>query len=241
MDKISFDVDEYKLDGAVFYPPDPKEKNPAILFVHGWMSSQESALGRAEALSQIGYICLTFSMRGHGESDGDIGKILRKEFINDTLAAYDFLAEQKNVDPENINAVGASFGAYLVSVLTIERKLRNIVLRVPANYPDDGLEKPQFLFSGNDIPAELKPKFTNVKNDTIAINALRQFNGDVMIVESENDEIIPHEMVVAFINSINDRSRIKHILMKGADHSIKDEINRAKYTRILVDWFKTKI
>lgn len=241
MQKISFTVDGLNLSGTIFSPPNPKEKNPAILFVHGWMSSQESALERAEALSKLGYVCMTFSMRGHGESEGDLKKILRREFLDDVIAAYDFLSQPSNVDSNNISVAGASFGAYLASVLTSKRKVKNIVLRVPANYPDESFEKPQFLFSGNDIPSELKPKFTNLDNDTLAINALKNFNGDVLVVESENDDIIPHSTVQGFIEAIHDKSKVQYVLMKGADHSIKDEKNRAIYSKILIDFFQNKL
>src|SRR6266403_1786925 len=126
MQTISFPVDGQKLEGDLFYPEQIKGKNPAILFIHGWSSSKERYLARAEALTKLGYTCLAFSLRGHGKSEGDIKKQTRQDFLNDSLAAYDFLVEQKGVDKDSISIVGASFGAYLAALVSQERAVESL-------------------------------------------------------------------------------------------------------------------
>ena len=116
--EFSFISDELRLDGTIFYPNNKGNKFPAILFVHGWTSERKRSYQYAKALSKLGYVCLLFDMRGHGTSDGDINKATTKEFLDDVLAAYDYLMKVEGVDKENISAVGSSFGGYLIALLS---------------------------------------------------------------------------------------------------------------------------
>jgi esterase/lipase len=137
MKKITFTVEGQKLEGTLFYPEKVKPKNPAVLFLHGWTSSEKSVQGRAEALSKIGFICMTFNMRGSSPSEGDITTLTRQDFLNDCLSAYDYLISLEDVDKENISIIGSSFGSYLATLVTKERSVENIVLRVPANFSNE--------------------------------------------------------------------------------------------------------
>jgi esterase/lipase len=240
MQKISFFIDGQRLSGTLYIPKTIHHKNPAILFLHGWRSSEESPKGRAIALSEAGYICMTFDMRGCGKSEGDFKKLTRQDYVNDVIAAYDFLSQQKGVDVENISIVGASFGAYLSTLVTKKRNVKNLVLRVPANYPDSSLNDIQFIFSGYEVVEELYAKFKEIASvETFATEALNEYDGHVLIIESENDDFIPHEMVEKYKNAVQDKSKLTYILMQNADHSMKDEKFRQQYTQILLDWFAT--
>lgn len=80
-------------------------KNPAIIFIPGWTSDETGYKPRAEALIKLGYICLTISLRGHGESFGKMEDFSRADYIQDAIAAYDFLVKQKEVDTNIIDLV----------------------------------------------------------------------------------------------------------------------------------------
>lgn len=242
MKKISFEVEGQKLHGTLFYPEKLKSKNPAILFLHGWRSSERSSLGSAEALSKIGFICMTFTMRGHNGSEGDITKLTREDFLADIKTAYDYLIKKEEVDQEQINVIGSSFGSYMVSLLSKERKVKNLALRVPANYPDENWDRPQIDFSGDNNSEVLYWRFKSLKNkETYAVAALHTFEGNVLIIESEKDQLIPHETIENYLRTVPDHSKLTYIIMKGADHAIHNKEQREKYTQILTDWFKDKM
>ena len=57
--------------------------------------------------------------------------------MDDVLAAYDYLSSIDGVDSKNVSAVGSSFGGYLATILSAKRKVRNLALRVPADYPNE--------------------------------------------------------------------------------------------------------
>jgi dipeptidyl aminopeptidase/acylaminoacyl peptidase len=121
---LSIPMPGYALYGTHFRPEAPAPKRPAILFLHGWASSQQGYLPRTEALSALGFVCLAFDLHGHGESGGERGTpAARRDFFNDALAAYDLLVGQDDVDVKRVGVVGASFGGYLGALLTSQMLL----------------------------------------------------------------------------------------------------------------------
>ena len=242
MQKISFIVEGRKLAGSIFFPEKSKKKNPAILFVHGWTRAMERSYQYAEALSKLGYICFLFDMRGHGESEGNIKIFTIKEFLYDVLAAYDYFLKIKGVDEENISAVGSSFGGYLIALLSVKRNIKNLAMRVPADYPNDNFVKSKYLKSSADTQESLAwRKIKKNPDETFALKAINGFDENILIIEAEKDNIIPHQTIENYINAVKDKRKLSHIIMKGAPHSIKEGPFRDEVTRILVDWFKYKI
>ena len=59
-----------------------------------------------------------------------------------------------------------------------------------------------------------------------------------MIIESEKDDVVPHQTVVNYANAVKNRNRLTHTVMKGAPHSIKEGKFRDKVEKILLNWFK---
>ena len=242
MQKVSFIVGGNKLAACIFFPENPKEKNPAILFVHGWTSAMERSFQYAEKLSKLGYICFLFDMRGHGQSEGDIKIFTIKEFLDDVLTAYDFLLNIEVVDKENISAVGSSFGGYLVTLLSEKRKLKNLALRVPADYKNEDFDKSKYEYSGaENLEIVAWRKKVKKPNDTFALSAISKFDGEVLIIESEKDTIVPHETILNYINAVKNKQKLTHRVMKDAPHSIKEGKFRDEVTKILEEWFSKKL
>lgn len=240
MKDIEFSVDGLKLQGNLFYPEKLKDKNPTILFVHGWTSEKRRSFSYAEALIKLGFIVMVFDMRGHGISEGDINIHSPKEFLKDCVAAYDYCSSIEGVDKENISIVSSSFGGYLSSILTEKRKIKNLILRVPADYANNTFEQSKMGNAGEN-PAVFKWRMIPKKHDeTFALQALHNFNSDVLIIESEKDEIVPHPIIQNYINAVKDKDKLTHIVLKNAPHSIKDGPFKQEVARILVNWLKDR-
>lgn len=242
MENIFFTVDGKKLHGTLFHPEKLKSKNPAILFVHGWTSEQKRSFQYAEILSRLGFICFLFDMRGHGISEGDIKTFTIRDFFDDVLAAYDYLSSLNNVDKENISAIGSSFGGYLIAVLSDKRNVKNLSMRVPADYPNEQFDELKYKASGSDNPEVVtwrnKEKTHGI---TFALEAIHNFNGDIQIIESEKDIVVPHQTIQNYINAVRDKSKLTHVIIKDAPHSIKEGPFRDEVERLLVNWFKNRI
>ena len=88
------------------------ERRPAFLVLHGFGSNCESSnvLAPTRVLNQFGYVTLRFDMRGCGKSEGEFGRVICLEQVEDLGNALEFLATHPAVDPDRIGAIGSSFG-----------------------------------------------------------------------------------------------------------------------------------
>ncbi len=242
MKRLKISVDNTNLQAALFLPEPLKDKNPAILIIQGWTGLKENSFGYAEALSKLGFICLLCDSRGHGESEGDIETATMEDFTKDDQAVFDFLTKLEGVDKENISVVGSSFGGYRAAFLTSKRPVKNLVLRVAADYSNDTFKIARAKAGGSENPEvmEWRKKPRN-PNETYALEALNNFNGNVLIIESENDDMVPHQTVENYKNAVKDKDKLTYVFMEGAPHSIKPGPFREKVEKIYLDWFKNYI
>jgi len=239
--KIHFIVDGHKITGTLLYPEILKASNPAIVCLHGWGSNETRYIPRVEQLVKLGFICLTFSMRGHGESEGDIKKLSRKDHLEDCKAAYDFLKTQKGVDPLRIGVVGSSYGGYMAALLSHLRPVTWLALKCPANYEDSNFEE---LCAHQAVTAARRHQYRSLSlgtPDNKAISAISHFMSDVLNIESEKDELLPKECLMNYANALPDKSKLTYTVIKGSDHSSSKEEWNQEFIRILRDWFATKI
>ncbi len=183
---------------------------------------------------------MLFDLRGHGESDGDLETLTSNDFLLDVTTAYDLLAKTQGVDSNNMSIVGSSKGGYLAAILSSKRSARNLVLRVPADYPDNTFDKPRWDFSG-DNPDVLKWRsIPRSWSETRALSAVHKFAGNILIIESEKDDLVPHTILENYRKAVPNEKRLTYILMKGAPHSIQEGPFRDQVEQILVDWFRDK-
>src|SRR5262249_21422782 len=103
-----------KLSGVVHVPRGlrPYEHRCAFLVLHGFGSNKTSSntMQPTKVLSDLGYVVLRFDMRGCGDSEGEFGRVICLEQVEDTRSALTFLARHPAVDPERIALIGSSFG-----------------------------------------------------------------------------------------------------------------------------------
>jgi pimeloyl-ACP methyl ester carboxylesterase len=207
-----------------------------VLFVHGWGGDQQQYVARAHELAALGCVCLTFDLRGHAQTQARHDVVSREDGMRDILAAYDFLAGQHNVDSDSIAVVGSSYGGYLAALLTALRPVRWLALRVPALYKDSEWSLPKLrLKSEQDLEKyRLQPVSPN---ESKALRACHAFTGDVLIVESEHDTVIPHQVVVNYREACISARSLTYRLIEGADHGLSSEAWKSAYTQLLVNWF----
>jgi pimeloyl-ACP methyl ester carboxylesterase len=214
--------------------------SPGVLFVHGWGGRQEQYVGRARAIGGLGCICLTFDLRGHVMTHPQHDSVTREDNLQDVLAAYDVLSSRPGIDARNIALVGSSYGAYLAAIVSGMRPVRYLALRVPALYKDEGWDTPKTAL-------RLDPDFDAFRRrdvgpaDNRALCACAEFRGDVLVVESENDEIIPPATVKNYLRAFGHARSLTHRVMEGADHGLSAERHKQAYTNLLVGWMAQQL
>jgi uncharacterized protein len=113
-DAVSIPSAGVKLYGMLGVPAGlrPPERSAAFLVLHGFGSNCESAgvIHPTKVLSEFGYVTLRFDMRSCGRSEGEFGRVICLEQVEDLGHALEFLASHPVVDPDRIGVIGSSFG-----------------------------------------------------------------------------------------------------------------------------------
>ena len=215
----------------------PRARVPAVLCVHGWGGSQDQYRARARAIAALGCTCMTFDLRGHAATGSARDRVTRADNLADTLAAYDVLASQPQVDPRAIAVIGSSYGAYLGTILTEQRPVRWLGLRAPALYEDSGWELPKAeLAKHQDLRAYRHRALAADANR--ALRACHAFTGDILIVESEHDDIVPHAAIANYLDAARPARSITYRMLSGVDHGLSTPDAQQAYTDVLLAWLR---
>ncbi|MDM5219329.1 alpha/beta fold hydrolase [Peribacillus sp. NJ11] len=110
---IEFYSEGYKLDGTVYLPDDYKkgEKRPAIIPNSGYQGFNEFYPKLfARNLTAAGYVCLGFDYRSFAKSEGEEGRVILDEQVEDIQNAITFLSLQEEVDSDRIGLIGWGMG-----------------------------------------------------------------------------------------------------------------------------------
>ena len=232
-DPVELAVDGRAIAGTFVIP---RRRMPGVLFVHGWGGSQAQYRARARALATRGCVCLTFDLTGHAATQPLFETVSREQNLRDVVSAYDLLCSHRNVDPEQIAVVGSSYGGYLAAILTARRAVRWLVLRVPALYVDSDWDMPKLKLRKAQNLVVYRQSFVPAAENR-ALRDCANFTGDVLVVESEFDDLIPHTVIESYLEAfVKARSKTWR-LVSGADHGLTDERCQQAYTSLLLNWF----
>jgi dienelactone hydrolase len=228
---IEIPVDGEGISGTLVAPATAV---PGVLFVQGWGSGQEQYLPRAREIAALGCLGLTFEPRGVARHDAQHETVTREDNLRDVLAAYDLLANQRAVDTSAIGVVGASYGAYLAAILTSLRPVRWLALRAPALYKDEDWDSPKRRLDRDELAAYRRRPLDPEENR--ALRACASFKGDVLIVESEHDDIVPHPAIANYLAAFGKAHSLTYRVIESADHALSEDRWQQAYTSLLVNW-----
>jgi hypothetical protein len=232
-ERISIPVDDQQIAGT-FLAAESK-KLPGVLFAHGWGGSQEQSLVPARLAAGRGCACLAFDFRGHGETLDQRVKVTREDNLRDLIAAYDVLASRPEVDPAAICIVGFSYGGYLGSIATAARPVSALALRAPAIYRDPNWNLPKLKLH-EDPELVLYRRRPVSWDDNRALLACAEFAGDVLIVISEHDDVVPAPVSESYSVAFSKARTLTSHVIAGADHALSAEHWRREYTMHLLEW-----
>lgn len=236
-ERVQIAVDSERIAGTFITPG---TRIPGVLFVHGWGGSQAQYLARAREVAALGCVCLAFDLRGHAETLTLFQTVSREMNLRDVVAAYDTLVERPEVDRESIAVVGSSYGGYLAAILTTLRPVKWLGLRAPALYRDSlweaaklQLHKEQDLRTYRSHPVEAE--------ENRALQACHAFHGDILLIESELDTIVPNTVLASYRKAAKEARSLTYRVIEGADHGLTQERDQLAYTLLLLKWLKEMI
>jgi pimeloyl-ACP methyl ester carboxylesterase len=112
--------------------------------------------------------------------------------------------------------------------------VRWLALRVPALYKDEDWALPKEELKKYGLKAFRRGPVRPDENRALA--ACAAFKGDVLIVESEHDDIIPHPVIANYMAAFQKAHSVTYRVIEGADHGLSDQHWQQAYTSLLVNW-----
>src|SRR5690606_23977814 len=119
-------------------------------------------------------------------------------------------------------------------VLSALRPVRWLALRVPALYRDEDWDLPKAALKRADLARYRGQRVLPSGNRALA--AAARFRGDVLLVESEHDRLVPHSTVASWMAAFESARSLTYRRIQGADHGLSEESHRRDYSRLLLRW-----
>jgi uncharacterized protein len=233
---IDIPVDGHHIAGTLV---GPDTMVPGVMLVHGWDGSQDQYIARAHEIATLGCICLTFDLRGHVRHHTERETVSREDNLQDVLAAYDVLVGHPAVDPKAVAIVGSSYGGYLAAIVSALRPVRWLALRVPALYKDGDWSVPKSQLIRDELAAYRRSTVSAENNRALA--ACAAFRGDVLIVESEHDSMVPHPVIQNYMAACAQAQSLTYRMISDADHALSEKAWQQTYTSLLVNWMSEMV
>lgn len=235
-ESIEISVDNQSISGTLLTP---SAKLPGILFVHGWGGSQQRDLARAKNITGLGCVCLTFDLRGHERTHDQRARTSREHNLQDLLSAYDRLVSHPAVDSTAIAVIGSSYGGYLATILSGMRPVKWMALRVPALYWDADWSMPKQELDRDKLAHYRRSAVTAADNRALA--ACKAFKGDVLLIESEQDDYVPHATLMSYRTAFETAHSLTYRIVDGADHALTNDSSQRAYSSMLTNWISEMV
>lgn len=93
------------------HTPATDVRNPVIILCQGFCGIRKILLPAfADVFAKAGFATVTFDYRGFGDSDGERGRLIPAQQIDDIHAVIDWVRQQPTLDATRIGLWGTSFG-----------------------------------------------------------------------------------------------------------------------------------
>jgi pimeloyl-ACP methyl ester carboxylesterase len=186
---------------GIFYRGDRED---VVLYFHGNAGDLSGWQFVAEDFYHSGFSVLVIDYRGYGKSEG---KISEKGFYADAEAAYGFLVQKKDFNPQDIIIYGRSVGSGVAVHLAATYPNKGLVLEAP--YSSLGAladSKVPFFFPS----VYLRYQFNNERR----INSTR---APLIVVHGSADELIPPSEGKILYDKF--KGRKEFVLVNGGAHN----------------------
>lgn len=222
----------------LFEPDESHNREWCVLWLQGFRSTIEGhtdGVVRMAEATNTPFAMLDYA--GHGTHPIALDEASRQQQFNEVLGVYDELVK---LGFTKFIVIGGSFGGYLAALLVGSRTAEALVLRAPANYPED-----EFMLPYRDTAAGREDAGHQLYRQSIddhyvndAVQAVADFGGDTFVMEHEKDEVISSSIPKSYFNAAQHGN---YLVIRGVKHSPKLMENPEKYFAIIEQWLTTII
>lgn len=229
-ERVSIDSPGGRLPGW-FIPSRQGGISPAIVLVHGWESNRSRLLPNVQFLAAVGFHCLLFDVRGHGENGPELLPISGAEFGEDTASAVRYLRTRR--DTSKIALLGHSMGGVGAAIAAAAEPTVDALVCVSSPADPRLMTRETFRIAHLPIPAPvahplawltsrvyIRPRGHSIASVS-ARRAISRYPGPVLLTHGSDDAIVPPrdlELLAEAARRGRPRS-VETLLVEGGMHS----------------------
>lgn len=212
-------------------------QRPALLVLPGWDDdgrAQYDALHRD--LGADGWQCRRADLPDAQWPAAERAAVSREDTLRQALRDYQRLHAQ--VRPDGMGVLGFSYGGYMAALLAGMYPFDWLVLRSPAIYRDEDWSTPKEDLDKRALDAYRRQ--AHLPNTNRALAACAAFRGDVLLVQSERDQVVPGPVAESYAWAFGSARSLERHMLLGADHELSQAQWRQTYHRIVLDWLQRR-
>lgn len=213
--------DVSKLHG--WWVPSLVNDAPALLYLHGNDGNIGSNLDHVAALYRIGFSVLVFDYRGYGKSEGAFPSEL--QLYDDAVAAWDYLLNQRRVEPSSAFIFGHSLGGAVAIELALRRPAAAGVIVESSFTSLAEMAKIRYWM----FPVDW---IVNQRFDSLTKVPMLQV--PVLFIHGTGDKEVPFEMSERLFAATRGAKSLT--LIRGGGHEDNAEVDEPTYTRAIVEF-----
>lgn len=215
-------------------------KSPALLVLPGWDDHGKQQFDALSAqLAPSGWVCRRANIPDASWPSQRRAEVSRSDSLHAVLEDYMNLASMRGVARSRLGLLGFSYGGYMATFLAVAKPVRLLVLRSPALYPDEDWNMPKEQLDQPTLRAYRSQLVTPSQNRSLW--CCMQFRGDVLLIESEDDEVIPPQVIDSYVRSFRQARSLTRHTLAGADHELSAPGMRREYHNVLVEWLNASL
>jgi len=115
-----------------------------------------------------------------------------------------------------------------------------LALRAPALYRDTDWDSPKLQLQKAQDLATYRSHLVPA-SDNRALQACQDFKGDVLLIQSEHDKIVPKAVLQSYREACKEAHSLTYRCLEGADHGLTRESDHRAYSSLLVNWLKEMV
>ena len=214
-----------------------------ILVLQGFTSSRSrQSVFTSFMVSATGASALVIDYTGHGDSPFDLKDTRPAQHVLEVIYAFEWIKTQ--YPHAKITVVGNSYGSFLAAHLAHYRSFENLILRAPAIYRPESLydswaERFEDEAKYGQVIVKYRTNSSDLENNPLLAAKDAPFQGRVLVVAHENDEIVPRQTSDAYIKAFN----ADNFIAKGFSHAVSqsdissEQLN--SYHEQIAGWIKS--
>lgn len=219
---------------ALLQIPKNKKSYPLVIIMHGFNASKEMPLltDLSAQLKERGIATLLFDFNGHGQSEGSFLDMTIPNELEDARRVYLYAAKLPRV--KSVSMTGHSMGAVVAAMLAGglgKDKIKTLVLMSPAPELTEDTAKgnlfgvrydtknmPEYITLSNGL--KVGRAFLETTPNVPVYELSSHYEGPVLVVHSEEDQLVPYKYGVAFSQIYQDT---KLETLHGFDHNFTQD------------------